>query len=61
MKPKKPVKPETAAPATNKFGIPLKQPSNWSFGGKGRGDEHLAGGKPQKDAERRAGKSRKVH
>ncbi len=58
--PKKPAK--SAAPA-KKSAIkqPLQKPQPWSFGGRGPRGEHGGGVKAQADAERLAGKSRKVH
>lgn len=54
---------EASAPHTGKgpFKQALQKPEPWSFGG--RGPRSGAGGsnRPQPDAERRAGKSRKVH
>jgi len=64
---KKPAPPpsadEPAASSTAKgpFKQKLNKPEPWSFGGRnGRGNLG-GGGKVQPDAERRAGKSRKVH
>jgi hypothetical protein len=54
---------KAAAPAKKKSAIkqPLQKPQPWSFGGRGPRGEHGGGVKAQADAERLAGKSRKVH
>lgn len=63
-----PAKPKPAASnkpaAPQKKGIfsqPLNKPQPWSFGGRGARGPHDEGAKAQPDAERLAGKSRKVH
>lgn len=48
-------------PTVNRFGLPAKPRSGWTFGGRDANGDVYGGDKPQKDAERRAGKSRKVH
>lgn len=61
--------PKKAAPAKKgekaekkgPFKQPLQKPQPWSFGGRGPRDGHGDGVKAQPDAERLAGKSRKVH
>jgi hypothetical protein len=54
---------EPTEPAKKKSAIkqPLAKPQPWSFGGRGPRDGHGGGVKAQPDAERLAGKSRKVH
>jgi hypothetical protein len=55
---------DDAAPETTKQGAfkqKLRKPEPWSFGGRGGRGNAGGGGKVQPDAERRAGKSRKVH
>lgn len=54
---------KSAAPKGSNKGIfkqPLQKPQPWSFGGRGE-RQHDEGAKAQPDAERLAGKSRKVH
>lgn len=56
--------PPPAAEVPPKHGIfkqPLSKPEPWRFGGRGPRSAAGGDGKPQKDAERRGGKSRKVH
>lgn len=57
--------PKSAAPkkgpAKGIFKQPLQKPQPWSFGGRGDRGPHDEGVKAQPDAERLAGKSRKVH
>lgn len=58
--------PKSATPAASPakkgpFKQPLQKPQPWSFGGRGPRDGHGGGVKAQPDAERLAGKSRKVH
>lgn len=43
------------------FKQPLQKPAPWSFGGRTAQAHGTGGAKAQPDAERRAGKSRKVH
>ncbi len=50
-------KPEPKGP----FKQPLQKPQPWSFGGRGPRADRGEGTKAQPDAERLAGKSRKVH
>ncbi|MFP5306347.1 MAG: hypothetical protein ACLGI7_11060 [Gammaproteobacteria bacterium] len=40
---------------------PLQKPEPWRFGGRGPQGSYGGGAKASPDAERRAGKSRKVH
>lgn len=57
-----PVPPTTEAlPKRGIFKQPLSKPEPWRFGGRGPRASTDGDGKPQKDAERRGGKSRKVH
>jgi hypothetical protein len=60
---KNPPKPSKSAEPAKKSAIkqPLSKPQPWSFGGRGPRDGHGGGVKAQPDAERLAGKSRKVH
>ena len=54
--------PADTGPAKPKlFKQPLTKPQPWQFGGRGPKGSGDGGSKPQKDAERRGGKSRKVH
>lgn len=61
---KNPPRPSMSAePAKKKSAIkqPLSKPQPWSFGGRGPRNGPGGGVKAQPDAERLAGKSRKVH
>ncbi|MES0874959.1 hypothetical protein [Sinimarinibacterium thermocellulolyticum] len=55
--------PQSTKPAPKKsaFKQPLSKPQPWRFGGRGPRDTHAGGVKARADAERLAGKSRKVH
>lgn len=71
MKPKKPEAPKAVekpvaepiaeAPKRGIFKQPLTKPQPWQFGGRGARTDVTGGDKPAPDAERRGGKSRKVH
>ncbi|MFA5938467.1 MAG: hypothetical protein WC809_03835 [Sinimarinibacterium sp.] len=58
---KGPKKGPTKGPKKGIFKQPLQKPQPWSFGGRGDRGPQDDGVKAQPDAERLAGKSRKVH
>lgn len=50
-----------SAPKKGPFKQPLQKPQPWTFGGRGPRADRGEGNKASPDAERLAGKSRKVH
>jgi hypothetical protein len=59
--PPKAAKPTEKSQKKSAFKQPLQKPQPWTFGGRGPRDDHGGGVKASADAERLAGKSRKVH
>lgn len=59
--PPKSAKPAESPKKKSAFKQPLQKPQPWTFGGRGPRGDQSGGAKASADAERLAGKSRKVH